>query len=168
MIYVVGGLANTGTTMAMKCLVAGGIPLYLPLECNNNLEVNWNKPDRIWTENPDEHCVKCVGPEGYLSLNRNFPGHPVRVIVTCRDVVERRPKKQQTALKRWQKWTETVLNWLQYPQLDKLYVMNYNWCLAEPKVVWERIARLGWPINAKLAAAVPNRDENHHQRMAEW
>ncbi len=177
-IVVVSGLPRSGTSMMMKMLAEGGLPLVTDAiraadEDNPNGYFEFEPVkalsggDEAWLADARGKAVKVVS----ALLERLPAGPPYRILFMERDLKEVLAS-QQKMLSRRQEQSGTgdaemeaqfrehllaIKYWLaRQPNMDVLYV-DYNRMMADPEAYCQRIANfIGLPLDAARMAAVPN------------
>lgn len=177
-IIVVSGLPRSGTSMMMKMLAEGGVPV-LTDEIRNADEDNPNgyyefEPVKqltdgqfSWVTNANGKVVKIIS-----ALLEYLPGdHHYKVIFMERAIQEilasqqkmlaRRNEKSAISDAEMQKQFEEHLKAIKYwlarqPNLDVIYV-EYNQMIANPSESSAKIAEfLGIPLDVEKMSSVPN------------
>ena len=178
-IIVVSGLPRSGTSMMMKMLAEGGVPVITdelrrpdPDNPNGYFEFEtvrqMSKGDVDWLTRSGGKAVKVISalleylPSDY-SYKTIFMEREVKeILVSQRKMLDHR--NQQTRLDDTQMEAQiqahlsAVKPWLvRQPNIEVLYI-NYNALLANPEPFCEQLAEfLDVPLNQARMLAVPNR-----------
>lgn len=187
-IVIVSGLPRSGTSMMMRMLAEGGLPVltdevrradddnpagYFELEVVRQLK----EGNVAWLEGARGKAVKVIS-----ALLEHLPGnYQYKIIFMERDaretlasqkkMLDHRGQTSQLSDDEMEQQFQTHLAvlkpWLvRQPNLDVLFV-NYNGLLAAPEPSCERIAEfLGWPLNQTRMLAVPDQ-QLYRNRMVE-
>lgn len=169
-IYVVTGLAGHGTTMMMKCLEAGGIPIWDKERCSPNThETNFRKYySGEWNmqESPPVGgtCIKSIGT--HKEFAPLFDDKWWKVIVMARDMTERLVKEDWLYA---QRWGDNLVKWAHdehvVKHLGAINIVDYNRMLLEPEVVFNNLVMSGWEIDPVKAAAIVDPSKNNGPKL---
>lgn len=175
-IVIVSGLPRSGTSMMMRMLEAGGVPIVTDdirqADVNNpngyyEFEpVKKLKEDTSWVRDAKGKAVKAV----YVHLRDLPPGFEYRVvfmtrdadeIVASQDVMLERSAKPQTGLapdavkKVFQRQLDDVRRWLDTQPNFAVLEIDYNEIIQDPTVSLERLNEfLGGTLNVDAMASI--------------
>lgn len=185
-ITIVSGLPRSGTSMMMKILEAGGMPIFtdnerLPDEDNPKgyYELEQVKAlkdgDNAWVKDAPGKAVKVIS-----SLLEYLPaGYPYKIVFMRREIAEILASQRQMLLRRgessgvedqkmaelFQEHLKRVRVWLaNQPNMDVLYV-DYNALMGDPAPAVKEVANfLG--LDEKLEAMLAVPDKNLYRQKA--
>jgi hypothetical protein len=177
-IIIVSGLPRSGTSMMMRMLAEGGLPILTdelrpPDDDNPNgyfeLEVvrQIKEGNVAWLNDANGKVVKVVSalleylPKDYQYKIIFMERDPKETLASQKKMLDHR--KQEARLsdeemeQQFHKHLAAMKPWLvRQPNMDVLYV-NYNALMAEPKAYCDRITEfLGISLNQTQMLAVPN------------
>jgi hypothetical protein len=178
-VYIVSGLPRSGTSMMMKMLSEGGLPIltdelrradddnpngYFELEVVRQLK----EGNLMWLKDANGKCVKIISSLlEYLPPEHHYKiifmeRDPRETLVSQKKMLDHRgetPKiSDQEMEQQFQKHLAAMKPWLiRQPNMQVLYV-NYNVLMAEPASACERIVEfLGLTLNRAQMLSVPNK-----------
>jgi hypothetical protein len=178
-VYIVSGLPRSGTSMMMKMLSEGGLPIltdelrradddnpngYFELEVVRQLK----EGNLMWLKDANGKCVKVISSLlEYLPPEHHYKiifmeRDPRETLVSQKKMLDHRgetPKiSDQEMEQQFQKHLAAMKPWLiRQPNMQVLYV-NYNVLMAEPASACERIVEfLGLTLNRAQMLSVPNK-----------
>ena len=177
-IIIVSGLPRSGTSMMMKMLAEGGLPILTdevrrPDDDNPNgyyeLEVvrQLKEGDIQWLKNANGKAVKVVStwleylPQGYTYKVIFMERELQEILISQKKMLDHRgeePKADDHDLEQlFRKHLTAIKPWLvRQPNFDSLYV-NYNALINEPESVCQRITEfLSIPLNETKMVSVPS------------
>jgi len=185
-VTLVSGLPRSGTSMMMRMLEAGGLPVladHLRTADEDNPEgyyeferVKKIEHDTAWLEDARGHVVKMISallkhlPPGYrykiVFMRRKLE----EVLASQREMLIRRGKPADASgdAKMAEYFTShlhRIESWLaEQPNVDVLYV-SYNELMQEPEAHCARVAEfLGLPLDASRMASVASRSLYRQRR----
>jgi sulfotransferase family protein len=178
-VYIVSGLPRSGTSMMMRMLSEGGLPIltdelrradddnpngYFELEVVRQLK----EGNLMWLKEANGKCVKVISslleylPPEYHYKIIFMERDPRETLVSQKKMLDHRgetPKiSDQEMEQQFQKHLAAMKPWLiRQPNMQVLYV-NYNALMAEPASACERIVQfLGVTLNRSQMMSVPNK-----------
>ena len=177
-VIVVSGLPRSGTSMMMKMLAEGGLPVltdavraadednpngYFELEAVKQL----SEGQKDWLADADHKIVKVISallehlpPEHHykvLFMERQIP----EVLASQRKMLARRNETSSVSDEemeaRFREHLKVIKYWLaRQPNMDVLY-MDYNRMMADPDLYLQKIVDfVGLPLDTARMRAVPN------------
>ncbi len=177
-IVVVSGLPRSGTSMMMKMLAEGGLPVltdsirtadednpngYFELEQVKQLA----EGQKTWLANADQKLVKVISallehlpPEHrykILFMERQIP----EILASQRKMLERRNEKSNVSdaemEAQFREHLKVIKYWLaRQPNMEVMYV-DYNRMMADPDAYCQKIADfVGQPLDVQKMRSVPN------------
>ena len=178
-VVIVSGLPRSGTSMMMRMLAEGGLPvltdeLRRPDDDNPNgyfeLEVvrQLKEGNVHWLENANGKAVKVVSALlEYLPQDHQYKiifmeRDPKETLVSQKKMLDHRGQESRLTdeemEQQFQKHLSAMRPWLiRQPHMDVLYV-NYNALVTEPESYCDRIAEfLGIPLDQSHMLAVPDK-----------
>ncbi len=177
-IIVVSGLPRSGTSMMMKMLVEGGLPLVVdsirqPDEDNPNGYFEF-EPVKALADGGDAWMAEAAGKAVKVVsalLEHLPPGHHYRVLFMERDLREILASQQKMLARRgeqssigdaqmeaqFREHLQAIKYWLaRQPNMDVLYV-DYNRLMADPSAYCRQIADfVGLPLDLHRMLSVPS------------
>jgi hypothetical protein len=176
-IVIVSGLPRSGTSMMMKMLAEGGLPVltdeirgadddnpngYFELEVVRKLkEGNFE-----WLETANGKVVKVISallehlPQQYSYKIIFLERAPKEVLASQKKMLDHRGAAARLSDEEMEQQLHrhlaAIKPWLvRQPNMEVLYV-NYNMLIAKPEIFCERIeAFLEWPLNQQRMMSVP-------------
>ncbi|HEX6034957.1 MAG TPA: sulfotransferase [Anaerolineales bacterium] len=185
-VIIVSGLPRSGTSMMMRMLAEGGLPVltdelrrpdddnpkgYFELEVVRQLR----EGNVHWLENANGKAVKVISALlEYLPQDHRYKiifmeRDPKETLVSQKKMLDHRGQESKLTdeemEQQFQKHLAAMKPWLvRQPNIEVLYV-NYNALLTEPESYCDRIAEfLGIPLNQTHMLAVP--DEQLYRNRA--
>jgi Sulfotransferase family len=178
-IIIVSGLPRSGTSMMMRMLAEGGLPILTdefrhPDDDNPNgyfeLEVvrQLKEGNIAWLDEANGKVVKVVSalleylPNEYQYKIIFMERDPKETLASQKKMLDHRGQdsklSDQEMEQQFYKHLAAMKPWLvRQPNMDVLYV-NYNALMAEPKPFCDRITEfLGLPLNQTQMLAVPDK-----------
>jgi hypothetical protein len=177
-IIIVSGLPRSGTSMMMRMLAEGGLPVltdelrrpdddnprgYFELEVVRQLK----EGNVHWLSDANGKVVKVISalleylPQGHQYKIIFMERDPKETLVSQKKMLDHRGQESKLADEEMEQQLQNHLAamkpWLvRQPNMDVLYV-NYNSLMAEPEPSCDRIAEfLGMPLNQSHMLAVPD------------
>lgn len=177
MIYVVSGMVRSGTSMMMKALRAGGLPIYFSQMREETLREFYRKernPGGYWEPSDEEReeldfplqaegkAVKILAP--WLTLGK-MPVHKYKILIMRRDPREIKesleklfqcaiPEKQQEVLYRYDEHMDHGIAIAgNRKDVISTAICGYDALLANPRQTFLHL-KMDWPIDDAKAARV--------------
>lgn len=178
-VYIVSGLPRSGTSMMMRMLAEGGLPIltdelrradddnpkgYFELEVVRQLK----EGNAMWLKEANGKCVKVISslleylPAEYHYKIIFMERDPKETLASQKKMLDHRgedPKISDEEMEQqFQAHLSAMRPWLvRQPNMEVLYI-NYNALMAEPKRFCEKVTQfLGLPLNQAQMLAVPDR-----------
>jgi hypothetical protein len=185
-IKVVSGLPRSGTSMMMRMLDAGGMPVLtdarrLPDESNPNGYYEFERVKKLsegdceWLEEARGKAVKVIS--GLLEFLP--PGYPYKIIFMQRNMVEvvssqremlmrlqqeNDPVRDEQYISLFQKHTSKIKAWISDQPTMEICHVSYNDLIVNPGVQLEKLQQfLGVPLDLQNMLQVVDRNLYRHR-----
>lgn len=188
-IIIVSGLPRSGTSMMMRMLAEGGLPILTdelrrPDDDNPNgyfeLEVvrQLKEGNFAWLNEANGKVVKVISalleylPKEYQYKIIFMERDPKETLASQKKMLDHRGQESklndEEMEQQFHKHLAAMKPWLvRQPNMDVLYV-NYNALIAEPKPFYDRITEfLGLPLNQNQMLAVPDKQLYRNRAVTE-
>jgi hypothetical protein len=188
-IIIVSGLPRSGTSMMMRMLAEGGLPVltdelrradednpkgYFELEVVRQLK----EGKFAWLQEANGKVIKVISalleylPQGYQYKIIFMERDPRETMVSQKKMLDHRGETSKLSdeemEQQFQKHLSAMRPWLvRQPNMDVLYV-NYNVLMVQPEPTCERISEfLEMPLNLRQMLAVPDKQLYRNRAVVE-
>ena len=184
--WIVSGFMRSGTSAMMRALAAGGMELYQSMSASELAKKN---ADPSYVLNPNYEVFEPRSKEAVhpMFLARH-PGKVIKILATVsprvrwlqsmnmavifmmRDPVEvaasytalRNKNEQPLKPDEIALYQRTEFEEFRHRADGRVIAVDYNDMIDDPLRIFERIKRVGWPIDVEKAASVIDRREKRH------